>query len=215
MESSSPAECADRLATAVSTALAHTLALGRPASLVVSGGSTPLPFFHALRDRVLPWARVSVLLADERQVPPDHRDSNERLVREHLLTAGHAASAATWIPLLEDAIRPLLPFTAVVLGMGADGHTASLFPEAPDRDTLLDPEGTALVAPVTPSIAPHPRLTLTLAALAQSRARFLHITGADKRSVFDAAIASSTAGTARLPIARVHAAAPLQVFWSP
>jgi 6-phosphogluconolactonase len=103
----------------------------------------------------------------------------------------------------------------VVLGMGADGHTASLFPEVTGLDALLAPDGVALVAPVTPAVAPHPRLTLTLAALAQSRARFLHITGAEKRRVFDAAIASLAAGTASLPIARVHAVAPLQVFWSP
>lgn len=118
IECATPAECAERLADAVSTALAHTLALGRPASLVVSGGSTPLPFFHALRDRILPWARVSVLLADERQVPPDHRDSNERLVRETLLAGGHAASAASWAPLTEAAVRPLMPFTTLVLEIG-------------------------------------------------------------------------------------------------
>jgi len=215
IESTSLVECADRLADAVSTALAHTLALGRRASLVVSGGSTPVPFFHALRDRILPWARVSVLLADERQVPTGHRDSNERLVREHLLTPGHAASAASWVPLTDDAVRPLLPFTVVVLGMGNDGHTASLFPEAPELDALLDPAGIALVAPVTPATAPHARLTLTVAALVQSRARFLHITGSDKRRTLEASIASLAPGEGALPIARVHATAPLQVYWSP
>jgi 6-phosphogluconolactonase len=106
--------------------------------LAVSGGKSPVPFFHALRSQPLDWSRVMITLVDERFVPADHPDSNAALVREHLLQ--DAAAAARFLPLVGDARDDVAELaaanaayqhpTVAVLGMGEDGHTASLFPGA-------------------------------------------------------------------------------------
>lgn len=119
------------------------------ALLVLSGGSTPVPFFEALAQCDLDWSRVTITLADERWVPEEHADSNARLVKAYLLQ-GRAAQA-NWVPLFNDEVTPqggqaaieqtlaglCWPADVVVLGMGGDGHTASLFPYAPELPAAL------------------------------------------------------------------------------
>ena len=195
------------------------------ASLVVSGGSTPRPFFEQLSRRPLPWSHVQVTLADERWVPADDDASNERLVRRHLLV--ERAATATLIGLktpdatpeagrgaCEQALaRIARPFDVVVLGMGGDGHTASLFPEAPELEAGLDPSSRRACLAVRPPAAPHPRMSLTLAALLDSRRLVLHITGEEKWEVYERA--SEPGPATELPIRAVLESGRVEVWWAP
>ncbi len=193
------------------------------ASLVVSGGSTPVDCFAELAGTALDWERVQVLLSDERWVAPDHDDSNERLVRERLLT-GHAA-AAVLTPLYSadaspeercDELQhplPSLPFAAALIGMGVDGHFASLFPDAENLALGLDTESGRLYIPVTTSASPHPRVSMTLAGISRSDEIVLLMFGQDKLDVLEKA-KTSTNG---FPVSRLlrQKRAPVNVFWAP
>lgn len=165
------------------------------ASFVVSGGKTPQPFFQALSEAKLNWSKVFLTLADERWVPADHADSNEKLVRESL-----SAEDLHFFSLKSSASNPYLgavdvnrnlaampkPFDVVILGMGDDGHTASLFPNTKDLKAALYPENqNALCVGLTPpDYAPHPRITLTLPALLDSKKIIILITGEKKKRVY-------------------------------
>lgn len=202
-ECQSAAELVQRLASWLGLQLHAALQARGQASLAVSGGKSPVPLFHALRQQPLDWARVRITLVDERCVPTDHADSNTALVREHLLQG--AAAAARFVPWfdtlpepLDDAALSALAQHAseriateigvldmVVLGMGEDAHTASLFPGAPGLDEAL--RSTGPVAWTRPGTAPHARLTLSLPALRQARMRVLPLQGPTKRLVFQRA----------------------------
>ncbi|WP_019938515.1 6-phosphogluconolactonase [Bordetella sp. FB-8] len=221
-------ECPDNaaqvaaLVQAVRQPLAAALDADGSAVLAVSGGRSPVPLFHALRNADLDWSRVWITLVDERCVAPDHTDSNERLVREHLL-AGQAAAAcfaglvrdpADILGSLTAANGAARPITVALLGMGEDGHTASLFPGAPELAAGLDPNCPARYIAVTPPAAPYARISLNLSALLQARRLVLAIAGQAKRRVFDAACAAFSPD---LPIsALIHQTqAPLDVYWTP
>ncbi|WP_369600313.1 6-phosphogluconolactonase [Hahella sp. SMD15-11] len=216
---------AANLAVHVADQLREQLAAQARVSLAVSGGSTPVPFFSALAGQALPWSRVDVTLVDERWVDADHEASNARLVRTHLLTG--EAQQARWVPLkaegatpaaaldeVEQRVRTLAwPLSVVVLGMGNDGHTASLFPGSPGLAEALDPSGPARVAATRPQDAPHERITLTASALLAARHRVLHITGEDKLATLERALANPDA-VAEMPV-RLFLKQPLTVFWCP
>ncbi|MBB3232391.1 6-phosphogluconolactonase [Halomonas stenophila] len=213
---------ARQLAEAVAEALRSDLAQRERALLVVSGGSTPVPFFHALAAMALPWSRIDVTLADERWVAETADDSNARLVREHLLRG--AAAEARFVPLTSDAATPeegaaevgrriaalAWPASVVILGMGGDGHTASLFPDSRELDLALSTDE-PVVAVRTPS-QPQPRITLSADRLHQAFRHFLHITGEEKRAVLGRALAGDD--TRSLPI-RAFLASPLSIHWAP
>lgn len=190
---------ANALAASVAADLRGGVAARGRAVLVVSGGKSPLPFFGALRVMLLDWSKVSITLADERWVAPNDADSNERLLREHLLR--DAAGAAQLVGLKNDASTPEAglpstwhalavldrPFDAVVLGMGGDGHTASLFPQMPGLREALDPNAApGVVAGVAPT-APAARISLNLPALLQATRIYLPLQGAAKRAVYRSA----------------------------
>jgi 6-phosphogluconolactonase len=197
------------------------------ASLVVSGGSTPVPFFAALSAQALDWQQVAVTLADERWVDPTEADSNEHLVRQHLLQ--NQAAAARFVGFKNGAPTAVQgekecgdrlallprPFDVLILGMGNDGHTASLFPQAARLGEALDMDSGKLCLAITPQAAPHERMTLTLPVLLQSRRIILHIVGADKRAVYERALAHGP--VAEMPIRAVlgQTIAPVTVFWAP
>ncbi|PMR72354.1 6-phosphogluconolactonase [Halomonas heilongjiangensis] len=213
---------AAQLAEAVAEALRADLATQERALLVVSGGSTPVPFFQALAACELPWSRIDVTLADERWVPESSADSNARLVREHLLQG--AASRAHFVSLTTADATPeqgvgevtgrleglAWPASVVILGMGGDGHTASLFPDSRELDLALA-TAEPLVAVRTPS-QPQARITLSADRLHQARRHVLHITGEDKRAVFARALSGDD--TRELPI-RAFLACPLAIYWAP
>src|SRR5271154_6471614 len=186
----------DSLASALSGELAANLkaaiAARGLASLVVSGGKSPIKLFELLRAESLDWSRVCVALADERWVDPTDPSSNEKLVRDVLLK--DAAAAARFIGLKNGAPTPDLgavsawetfarvprPFDAVILGMGDDGHTASLFPRSPNLPSALNPAAAAGCVGMWSPVPPQPRLSLNLTALLDSRRVTVLITGESK-----------------------------------
>lgn len=215
------------VAAAIAARLASALSLRGRASLVVSGGRTPLGAFARLSLAPLDWERVAVTLADERWVPPSHEDSNERCVRDHLLR--NAAAAARFVPLKTAASTPeagagaaaaglagiARPFDVTLLGMGEDAHTASLFPGAPELAAALDPRAPAPCIAVNPPRAPHARLSLTLRAILDSRVVMVEIAGAAKRAAIERALGPGE--VAAMPIRAVlrQPDVPVEVFWSP
>ena len=212
---------ADRIADA----LERRLELQKAASLVVSGGSSPVQCFEVLAHKDLDWGRVGVLPSDDRWVPSDHDDSNEKLVRGSLLVNG--ASNADLLPFyaegataeeraaaLDKEIRFVpFPFACSLLGMGTDGHFASLFPDAENLDEGLDLESSVLCLPVKTEASPYPRISLTLAALSRSDEIVLLIFGDEKRKIYEKA----KAGNARYPVTRLlrQKRAPVHTYWAP
>ncbi|MBL0919037.1 MAG: 6-phosphogluconolactonase [Hydrogenophaga sp.] len=198
-----PAELAQRLAAWIGLRLHDAIRERGHAVLAVSGGKSPLPLFEALRAQPLDWSRVTITLVDERCVPHDHADSNTALVRTHLLQG--PAAAATFVPWFDSVPDPLddkalqamadsaiarlatqpWPWDMAVLGMGEDGHTASLFPGAPGLSHAL--HGNGPVAWTRPLDAPHARLTLTLPALLATRELVLPLIGPAKLRVYQQA----------------------------
>ncbi|EHJ92136.1 6-phosphogluconolactonase [Vreelandella boliviensis] len=215
-------QLAEQLAEAVFQALHDDLNHQERVLLVVSGGSTPVPFFKALAAKPLPWERVDVTLADERWVDEQSSDSNAKLVREHLLQ--RKAANANFIPLTCTSSTPeegvdevakqveslAWPASVVILGMGGDGHTASLFPDSPEL-TLALATDELLVAVRTPS-QPQPRITFSADRLHQARRHILHITGDDKRAVLAKALNGDD--VRQLPI-RAFLTCPLAIYWAP
>lgn len=187
---------------------------------VVPGGTTPGPIFDTISAVDLDWERVHVLLSDERWVPQDDPRSNTRLVRERLLTA--RAAAAQMVPLYQAEVTPqealdslsppiekALPIDVCLLGMGADMHTASLFPGAPDLAAGLGPDAPVLSVQ-TPQDQPETRISLSAPVLRGAVALHVVITGDAKKDAVEKAarMAPEDAPIAAvLDIADVHWAA--------
>lgn len=185
------------LADTIASQLREALSREGRAVLSVPGGTTPGPVFDILSGVALDWENVSVLLNDERWVPEDSPRSNTRLVRERLLR--DRAAAAQLVPLYAPAPRPedrldalaagvaaVLPITVLLLGMGADMHTASLFPGADRLSEALSPEAPVLMA-LRAEAAGEPRVTLTAPALRTAMHCHILITGDEKRAALDRA----------------------------
>jgi 6-phosphogluconolactonase len=197
------------------------------ASLAVSGGSTPVELFEQLSGMDLSWRDVVITLVDERWVEPTEDDSNEHLVRSHLLK--DKALAATFIGMKNSAATASAgekkceqklhkvprPFDVLLLGMGNDGHTASLFPGAEKLSLATDMDSTKTCMGIAPLTAPHERMTLTLPAILDSRHIFLHITGQEKYDVLQEALTEGP--TVEMPIRFIlrQQTTPVSVFWTP
>lgn len=202
-----------QLAQRLAGELKNALLTHDTVTFAVPGGTTPGPVFDALCGADLEWSRVNVILTDERRVPATSDRSNERLVRTRLLSG--RAAAANFIRYLPDgddpldamnaSIAPLLPINVVLLGMGADMHTASIFPNSEDLNTALTTDA-PLVA-VTPPDGLEPRVSLSMSALKGAMSCHILIVGADKRAALNKAqhLTSHDAPVAGvLPDAVVH-----------
>lgn len=217
----------ESLAECIASGLEGALNLRDAATLAVSGGSTPKPLFKALSRCDIDWSRVSVTQVDERWVPEDHADSNAGLIRDHLLQ-NHAA-AANFVSMKVDGDDAFAAVAAVedklaafgdgidviVLGMGEDGHTASFFPDAEALPAALDADSEALCLALRPPVAPHDRMTLSLAAVLGARQLYLHITGEKKYAVLEQALEGDD--PFELPIRSVfhRQESPLEIFYAP
>ncbi|MEM1229615.1 MAG: 6-phosphogluconolactonase [Pseudomonadota bacterium] len=193
---------ADHIATVLHDALQEHAAV----TLVVSGGSTPAPCYRYLAQAPLSWERISIVPSDERCVPADHSDSNARMLRETLLQ--HRAAAASLVPLEEATLSQApQPWTLALLGMGTDGHFASLFPDAANLDPALAIDNPALIAPIDTAASPYRRITLTWSALARCDHRLLLIFGDDK--------ARTLAHADDKPIATLLTGPDHDIYWAP
>jgi len=203
-------------ASMLAAALRAAVADRDSAWLAVAGGRTPVAALRFLADEDLDWSRVSITLVDERWVEPTSTDSNERMVRENLLRG--RAVTARFIPMKSDnsypdeaafaAALPPTPFDAVLLGMGEDGHFASLFPDSPALAEGLNPASTRRVVAVPRADVGspvQPRLSLTLAEIARAGLIVLLVKGREKQDVIDRAQREG-ADPRRLPIAALFAA---------
>jgi 6-phosphogluconolactonase len=216
------ASLADAAAAAVCDGLRHAIAVRGRASLIATGGRSPGPVYDRLCDAELDWARVVVSLSDDRFVGPAAPQSNERLVRERLLIG--RAAAARFQPLWSDlptpdacadlaepAIAGLAPFDVVLLGMGEDGHVASLIPGSPVLAAGMDLAGGRFVlgVPAGTGSPPLARITLTLPALAGARMSLVLIAGATKHRVVEM--------EQGLPVHALleHAKGRVRVLWTP
>ena len=192
IESASDAEIARWLEQRLAAALPTT-----PGEIAISvpGGSTPFPILADLAQAPLAWSRIAVWPGDDRIVAEDHPASNVGRIRALLEPAG-----ARIVPLAEGAVPPR--FALVWLGMGADGHIASLFPNTDPR--VDDPQSLRRLTPdPLPPEAPFDRLSLTIPALLAADELLFVLRGADKRALFEAAVA----GANDLPVARLLGAA--------
>jgi 6-phosphogluconolactonase len=215
------------LAGGIANQLARAIDLRGLASLVVSGGRSPVKLFECLRVQTIDWSRVCVALADERWVEPNDAGSNERLVRDVLLQ--DHARAARFLGLKNAAPSPDLgavsawetfarvprPFDMTVLGMGDDGHTASLYPGSPNLRSALNPAAAAGCVGMWAPAAPQPRLSLNLSALLDSRRLVLLITGESKWRTY---LSACEAGAVEeMPVRAVlrQQRTPIEVFWAP
>jgi 6-phosphogluconolactonase len=215
------------LADKISTDLESAIATRGSASLVVSGGKTPIKLFQLLRVRDLDWSRVCVALVDERWVDTSSADSNERLVRSELLRDRAAAARFTGlknaaptpdlgaVSAWEGVARVPRPFDIVVLGMGDDGHTASLFPNSPNLADALNSEAAPGCVGMRAPVAPELRLSLNLAALLDSRRIAILLNGAAKWRTYVSA--SAPGPVPDMPIRAVlrQWRTPVEVLWAP
>lgn len=213
---------AQALVEAVDAQLREGIAARGGAWLAVPGGETPRKFLDALACQELDWPRVSVTLTDERQLPEDDPRSNARLLRECLLDR----VPAQFVPLvdarsgkMESATTPKgLPrtFDAVVLGMGADGHCASLFTDGDNIDAALRFDADEPIMSMRSPSVPEVRVTLTLPALVATRALYVLIQGERKRHVLAAALRGAAPfGHAPIRIVLEYAKVPPQIYWCP
>ena len=205
-------DLASKIAGEIEAALFHEDTV----TLAVPGGTTPGPVFDELCAADLDWSRVRILLTDERRVPADHERSNERLLRERLLTSRAAAAEfVRLVPEGEDAsaeiarLTAILPLNVVLLGMGADMHTASLFPGSPQLAAALDRHAPPLMLVDAPE-GLEPRITLTAPVLTGAMSVHVLIAGDDKREALEKA---RKAKPLEAPVAAILGDA--DVHWAP
>jgi 6-phosphogluconolactonase len=186
------------LADRIASQLAQHLRGNDRATLCVPGGTSPVPVFETLSGTDIDWNRVTVVLGDERWVDGDHKRSNSRLLRRHLLK--DKAAAADYIDLytgdaspdaatsgLAARLEPHLPLTVLLLGMGNDMHTASLFPGADHLAAALAPDAPAVMA-MRAEGADEPRISLTRPVLADAINIHVLIMGPEKRQALERAL---------------------------
>jgi len=220
----------DALYAAIVAELEQALAARAPATLLLSGGSTPAPLYRRLASAPLDWARIDVALVDERWVDTGDSASNERLLRETLLQGPAAAARFTGMKsshrtaaaAVDDCNRRYAalpsPYCLCLLGMGADGHTASLFPGAEGLQSALDSKRHCAAIRALPSAVSGDRLermTLTPWSILQARKLVLLISGEDKWQVYREARQIGSSATLPVSLFLDQQRAPIEVYWAP
>lgn len=195
---SNSSELAQSLAHKIATNLKDAISKNGKASLIVSGGSTPKIVFETLKNIDLGWKSVTVGLCDERWVESTHKDSNEKFIKETLLQS--FASKAKFVGMHQTKYQAneaqeicsqniknqFDNFDVLILGMGNDGHTASLFPNNPKLNEAYQTQNLCIA--IKPSTAPHERMSLTLSAILTASNIYLHFEGDEKQKVFNEAL---------------------------
>lgn len=201
------------------------------ATLAVSGGSTPVQLFECLSLSDIAWQSIDIILVDERWVEPGDPDSNENLVRMHLLKNRAAKASFTGMKnsartasegeaeCAADLQKIQRPFDVLILGLGGDGHTASFFPGAVKLPQATDMESGKICVSIVPVTAPHERMTLTLPVILESKRIFLHITGQNKKDVLEKACAAGPSEEMPIrfilrPQEHTKAHGQLSVYWA-
>ncbi|MDZ3996028.1 6-phosphogluconolactonase [Pseudomonas sp. Teo4] len=214
---------ATTLAHDVADRLRAAIAANGQACVVLSGGRSPVPFLEQLAAQPLDWAKVTVSLADERWVPVEHADSNAGLLARHLLKG--PAAKARFVSLYQNAanleaaaeqadqvVAELPPIDVLVLGMGDDGHTASLFPGSPLLREGLDLASPRRILPMLAPSVPRQRLTMSRSLLASAAFIALSVQGEGKLATLRAALAGNN--LSEMPI-RAFLHDPLDIYWCP
>lgn len=196
-------ELLEKLSLNIIEKLNKVIKENKRASLLVSGGSTPKPLFKKLSKANIAWEKVIVSLVDDRWVASTHKDSNELLVKENLLqnNAKKAKFIGMYIEEKEAFTsdiscskiyeKEVFPFDVVILGMGADSHTASLFPNNEKLEEAYDLENENLCISIKPTTASHDRMSLTLQGILSAKNIILHIEGEEKLKVYEEALNSN------------------------
>ena len=217
----------DAASAAVAARLAGLVGaqLGRDAAahFVVGGGTTPQRCFDYLSEYELDCDKIQVALSDERLVPNDHDDSNERLVRDSMLkdaaSAGHILSvykAGVSVDERAEELQTRKPengFACSMVGMGSDGHFASLFPDADCLSEGLQLDNARFYLPVRTSASPHPRISMTLSALLASDEVLLFFFGEEKLAVYDNA--HTVDKTYPITALLEQQQTPVSLYWAP
>ncbi|MGB0664809.1 MAG: 6-phosphogluconolactonase [Pontibacterium sp.] len=213
----------DALATELQSQLGSALSNKGKAGIAFSGGRTPIPLFEALSEASLDWPKVNTLLVDDRWLEESHKDSNEGLIKRTLLT--NKAKDAVFTGFYqagktgkesEQAINEAFAHLSdealdvVILGMGNDGHTASLFPCADNTEAALN--STDDFVAVQPTTAPYERMSMTPKRILNSELLILHSCGEDKLETLAKALADTD--VLDMPI-RLFLKHPITLYWAP
>lgn len=192
-------ELVEKLSQDIANKLTKAIEKRGKASLIVSGGNTPKPLFKKLSSMDINWKNITVALCDERWVDNNSKNSNENLVKTYLLQ--NFAKQANFIGMYQAMPikkaqescsklyeKSMDSFDVIILGMGSDGHTASLFPKNKKLDESFDMQNKQLMVHMTPQDAPYDRMSLNLKAILSSEHIILHIEGVEKQKVYEKAV---------------------------
>ena len=214
-----------KFALRIAKQLAAAIADKGSASIAFSGGSTPKGLFTELSNKNIDWSKVTVTLVDDRWVDTTSNDSNDRLLRENLLQ-NYAVNATffslkqadnlteSYLADLTKLANDFMPLDVAILGMGEDGHTASIFPCSAQVHQGLDENAEPSLITVVPTTVPYERVTFNFAALIQSSNLYLHVVGQSKQDVISQALANDDASQMPIRAFLQNKDKTCNIFWA-